>query len=114
MSMPPPWPWLLSLFEVLFFVFPPLMLPSLYHYNKSWFFKRLNLIKMFALTKKMYVLTKSMGHERHMVLLVGFMTKVIILFKCYILHLIKKYFFIKMVHQNAHGLIKSAILNGHV
>ncbi len=42
------------------------------HYNKSWVFKIFNMIKMFALTKRMFVLTKGMGHERHMVLLIYF------------------------------------------
>jgi hypothetical protein len=42
------------------------------HYKKSWIFKRFNLIKMSTLTKRMFTLTKGMGHERHMVLLVGF------------------------------------------
>ncbi len=32
------------------------------HYNKSWLFKRFNLIKMYALTKRMFVFTKDMGH----------------------------------------------------
>jgi hypothetical protein len=41
------------------------------HYKKSWFFKRFNLIKMSTLTKRMFILTKGMGYERHMVLLVG-------------------------------------------
>jgi hypothetical protein len=31
-----------------------------------------NLTKMSTLTKRMFALTKSIGHERHMVLLVGF------------------------------------------
>jgi len=42
------------------------------HYNKSWLFKRFNLIKLYALTKRMFVFTKGMGHERHMVFLVSF------------------------------------------
>jgi hypothetical protein len=42
------------------------------HYKKSRFFKIFNLIKMSTLTKRMFNLTKNMGHERHMVLLVGF------------------------------------------
>jgi hypothetical protein len=41
------------------------------HYKKSCIFKMFNLIKMFILTKRMSTLIKSMGHERHMVLLVG-------------------------------------------
>jgi hypothetical protein len=35
------------------------------HYKISRFFKRFNLTKMFTLTK-------NMGHEKHMVILVGF------------------------------------------
>ncbi len=31
------------------------------HYNKSWLFKRINSIKVFALTKRMFALTKGMG-----------------------------------------------------
>jgi len=31
-----------------------------------------NLIQMSTLTKRMFVLTKNMGHERHIVLLVSF------------------------------------------
>jgi hypothetical protein len=54
------------------FCFSSFGVTILYHYNKSWFFKRSNLTKMFALTKRMYVFTKNMGHERHMVILVGF------------------------------------------
>jgi hypothetical protein len=42
------------------------------HYNKSWFFKRFNLTKVFTLTKRMSILIKCMGHERHMVILVSF------------------------------------------
>jgi hypothetical protein len=30
-----------------------------------------NLTKVFILTKKMFILTKGMGHERHMILWVG-------------------------------------------
>jgi hypothetical protein len=44
------------------------------HYKKSWFFKRFNLIKVSTLTKRMFTLTKGMGHERYMVLLVFFFT----------------------------------------
>ncbi len=40
------------------------------HYKKSWFFKRFNLTKISTLTKRMFTLTKGMGHERHMVILV--------------------------------------------
>jgi hypothetical protein len=36
------------------------------------FSKRFNLIKMSALTIRMPILNKGMGHESHMVLLVGF------------------------------------------
>jgi len=45
---------------------------KLKHYYISWIFKRFNLIKMSALTKRMSTLIKGMGHERHVVLLVGF------------------------------------------
>ncbi len=48
------------------------------HYKKSWFFKRFNLTKVSTLTKRIFTLTKGMGHERHMVLL----TKMTILKKC--------------------------------
>jgi len=44
-----------------------------FHYNKSWIFKMFNLIKMYALTKRMFALTKGMGHERHIVLFVSFL-----------------------------------------
>jgi hypothetical protein len=42
------------------------------HYKKSWVFKRFNSTKMSTLTKMMFALTKNIGHERHMVLLVDF------------------------------------------
>jgi hypothetical protein len=42
------------------------------HYKKSWFFQRFNLIKMSTLTKRMFILINGIGHERHMVFLVGF------------------------------------------
>ncbi len=48
------------------------------HYKKSWFIKRFNLTKVFTLTKRIFTLTKCMGHERHMVLL----TEMTILKKC--------------------------------
>jgi hypothetical protein len=34
-------------------------------------FQKVNLTKMFTLTKMMFALTKGMGHERYMLLLVG-------------------------------------------
>jgi hypothetical protein len=34
--------------------------------KKSWLFKRFNLSKIFALTKKMFPLTKSMRYQKHM------------------------------------------------
>jgi hypothetical protein len=34
-------------------------------------FKRFNFIKVSTLTKKLFTLTKGMGHERHMIFLVG-------------------------------------------
>jgi hypothetical protein len=37
------------------------------HYKKSWFFKWFNLTKMFTLIKRMFILIKGVGHERHMV-----------------------------------------------
>jgi hypothetical protein len=40
------------------------------------------LIKMFTLIKKMFTLTKNMGHEIHMVLLIGFFIETTILTKC--------------------------------
>jgi len=52
------------------------------HYYKSWLFKRFNLIKVSTLTKRMFVFIKGMGHERKMVFLVGFLTKMTILTKC--------------------------------
>jgi len=68
---------------------------------------------MFTLTKNIFTLTKNMGHEKHMVFLVRFFDW-------------NEHFdqvlghtsseerqFFKMVHQDAHGLIKSTILNGH-
>ncbi len=39
-------------------------------------FKRFTLTKMSTLTKRMSIFIKGMGHARHMVLLVGFFTKV--------------------------------------
>jgi hypothetical protein len=48
----------------------------------------------------MFVLIKGMGHERHMVFLVGTSSQ--------------NGQFFKMVHQGALGLVKSAILNGNV
>jgi hypothetical protein len=53
------------------------------HYSKSWFFKIFNLIKVHALTKRMFALIKNMGNERHMVLLVGiFFIEITIVAKC--------------------------------
>jgi len=54
-----------------------------------------------------------MGHERHMVLLVGFFD-----WNDYFDQMLsrtsnKKRQIFKMVHPDANGLIKSAILNGH-
>jgi hypothetical protein len=37
------------------------------HYYKSWLFKRFNLTKVFTLTKRIFVLIKGMGNERHVV-----------------------------------------------
>jgi hypothetical protein len=52
-----------------------------------------------------------MGHEKHTVLLVGFFfTKVTILTKFEIVHLVKKDIIFKMIHQDAHDLVKLAIL----
>ncbi len=84
------------------------------HYKKSWFFKRFNLTKVFVLTKKMYALTKSMGHEMHMVFLVGSFDQNDY-FEQMLSHTSsqKRQLFL-MVHEDAHGLVKSAILNGHV
>jgi hypothetical protein len=61
-----------------------------------------------TLTKGMFVLTKSMGHERHMIFLVSYFDQV--LNRTFN----QKGQFLNMVHQHAHGLVKSAILNGHV
>ncbi len=56
-------------------------------------------------------MTKGMGHEKHTVLLVGFFfTKVTILTKFEIVHLVKKDIIFKMIHQDAHDLVKLAIL----
>jgi hypothetical protein len=41
------------------------------YYKKSWFFKMFNLTKMSTLTKRMFTLIEGMGHERHMVVLIG-------------------------------------------
>jgi hypothetical protein len=62
----------------------------------------------------MFTFTKGMGHEKHMIFLVGFFNQ-------------SNHFdqvlndtsnqegqIFKMVHQDAHWLVKSAILNGHV
>jgi hypothetical protein len=62
----------------------------------------------------MFTLTKGMGHERHMVFFVGDFT-----WNDYFDQMLnhtsnKKRQNFKMVHQDAHGLIKSNILNGHV
>jgi hypothetical protein len=62
------------------------MLIYIIHYKKSRFFRRFNLTKVFTLTKRMSTLTKIMGHERHMVLLI----EMTILTKCEIIHIIKK------------------------
>jgi len=47
-------------------------IPNDGHYEKSCFFKKFNLSKVSTLTKRMFVLTKKMGHEKHIVFLVGF------------------------------------------
>ncbi len=45
-------------------------------------FQKVQLIKMTALTKIMSFLTKNMGHEKYMVVFIGFFTKMNILTKC--------------------------------
>jgi hypothetical protein len=53
-----------------------------FHYKKSWFSKRFNLTKMSTLTERMFILTKNMDHEKHMVFLLVFLIKMTILTKC--------------------------------
>jgi hypothetical protein len=84
------------------------------HYEKSWFFKRLKLIKMSTLTKRMFILIKGMGHERHMIVLVGSFDWSDHFDQVLSCTCSQEGQFFKMVHQDAHCLIKSAILNGHV
>jgi hypothetical protein len=55
----------------------------------------------------MFFFTKSMGHERHMVFLVGYFDQVLNPTSNQ-----KGQFFFK-IHQDAHGLVKSATLDGH-
>ncbi len=62
--------WFRSLIEIVLFTNVSLFFYS-FHYKKSWFSKRFNLTKMSTLTKRMFTLTKNMGHEKHIVLLVG-------------------------------------------
>jgi hypothetical protein len=44
--------------------------------QQTMVFKKINMTKMFALTKRMFVLIKSTWHERHMGILIIFYTKV--------------------------------------
>jgi hypothetical protein len=61
----------------------------------------------------MYVLTKGMGHEMHMVFFIGFFYQNDY-FEQMLCHTSNQEGqFFKMVHENAHGPVKSTILNGH-
>jgi hypothetical protein len=55
-----------------------------------------------------------MGHERHMVFLVSYFDWNDHFDQMLSCTSNQKGQFFKMVHQDAHGLIKSAILNGHI
>ncbi len=62
-----------------------------------------NLTKVFTLTKRMFNLTKNMGHERHMVLFwLVFLIEMDILTMLNLTSNQEGQSF-KMVHQNAHG-----------
>jgi hypothetical protein len=61
----------------------------------------------------MFILTKSMGHEKHMVLLVGFFDLNDHFDQVLNRISSQKGQIFKGVHKDAHGLIKSTILNGH-
>jgi len=68
---------------------------------------------MSTLTKRIFILTKGMGHEKHMVFLVGSFD-----WNDHFDQVLNHTFnqvgqIFKMVHQDAHGLVKSAILNGY-
>ncbi len=68
---------------------------------------------MFTLTKKMFALTKNIGHEGKIVFLVGFFDWNDH-FDWVLSHRSsQKREIVKMVHQDAHGLIKLVVLNGH-
>jgi hypothetical protein len=62
----------------------------------------------------MFTLIKSMGHERHIVLLVGFFDWNDHFDQMLSCTSNEKRQIKKMVHQNANGLVKLAILNCHV
>ncbi len=83
------------------------------HYKKSQLFKRFNLIKMSTLIKRMFIFIKSMRHERHMVFLADSFD-----WNDHFDQMLNRTStqegqIFKMVHWDAHGLIKLAILNGH-
>jgi len=65
---------------------------------------------MSTLTKMMFTLTKGVGHERHMVILIGYFDQSDHFDQILICTSSKKGQIYKMVHQDAHGLVKSAIL----
>jgi hypothetical protein len=60
----------------------------------------------------MFILIKGMGHEKHMILLIGFFWSdhfdQVLSRKCS-----QEGQIFKMVHQDTNGLVRSAILNGH-
>jgi len=73
-----------------------------------------NLIKVSTLIERMFVLTKSMGHETYMVFFVGYFDYNDHFDQMLNCTSSQKGQFLKMVHQDAHGLVKFVILNGHV
>ncbi len=69
---------------------------------------------MFTLTKRVSILTKCMGHEKHMVILACSFDKNDHFDQVLNHKPNKKEQVFEMVHQDAHGLVNLAILHGHV
>ncbi len=66
------------------------------------------------MTKRMFTFIKGMGHEKHTLFLVAIFNQSDH-FDQVLNHTSNQEFFLKKkVHQNAHGLVKSTVLNGHV
>jgi hypothetical protein len=61
----------------------------------------------------MFTLIKNMGHERHMIFFIGFFYQSDHFDQVLSCTSNQEGIFLKVVHQDAHGLVKSIILDGH-